>query len=146
MEPRGLIDTGALLALLDRDDKWHQACVIAFDRARLPLATSAAVLTELFHLLGDGRREQQAAWQLLRSGAISVIGIGDGDLPALETLMERYADCPMDFADASLVFLARKLRVADILTVNHNDFETYRIHGKSRFRILPARLPTARRR
>jgi len=60
--------------------------------------------------------------------------------------MERYADCPMGFADASFVLLARKLRVSDILTVDHNDFETYRIHGKSRFRILPARLPTARRR
>lgn len=145
MEPRGLIDTGALLALLDRDDKWHDACVEAFERARLPLATSAAVLTELFHLLGDGRRNQHAAWQLLRSGAITTLPVGDTDLAELQTLMDRYADRPMDFADATLVQLARKLEVVDVLTIDHDDFETYRIHGKKRFRILPARLPAKRR-
>jgi predicted nucleic acid-binding protein len=139
MEPRGLIDTGALLALLDRDDKWHDACVAAFDRARLPLATSAAVLAELFHLLGSTRSEQNAAWQLLRSGAVSVVGIDDADLPGLQALMQRYADRPMDFADATLVWLAGKLNLVDILTIDHDDFETYRVHGKRRFRILPSR-------
>ena len=146
MQARGLIDTGALLALLDRDDKWHEACVVAFERARLPLATTAAVLAELFHLLGDGKREKQAAWELLRSGAVTLVGIGDADLPSLEELMIRYADRPMDFADATLVLLARKLDLTDILTVDHNDFETYRIHGKRKFRVLPARLAPGRRR
>ena len=146
MQPRGLIDTGALLALLDRDDKWHEPCVEAFDRVRLPLATSAAVLAELFHLLGGGAGERKSAWRLLRSGAISVIGVGDADLPALQLLMDQYADRPMDFADATLVLLARTLEVVDILTVDHNDFETYRIHGKRKFRVHPARPAASRRR
>lgn len=145
MEARGLIDTGALLALLDRDDKWHDACIRAFETARLPVATSAAVLTELFHLLGDDKRDQNAAWRLLRSGAITVASIGDDDVPALQELMDRYADRPMDFADATLVLLARRLEVTDILTVDHDDFETYRITGKRHFRVLPARLPGKRR-
>jgi predicted nucleic acid-binding protein len=145
MKPQGLIDTGALIALLDRDDKWHAACVEGFGRARLPVATSAAVLAELFHLLGDGKRNQTAAWRLLRSGAITVMPITDDDLSELQALVERYADRPMDFADATLVHLARKLKVVDILTVDHNDFETYRIQGKRRFRVLPARMPGKRR-
>jgi predicted nucleic acid-binding protein len=145
MNARGLIDTGALIALLDRDDKWHSACVEGFERARLPVATSAAVLAELFHLLGDGKRNQAAAWRLLRSGAITVMPITDDDLPELQALMERYADRPMDFADASLVQLARKLKVVDILTVDHNDFETYRIQGRRGFRVLPTRMPGKRR-
>jgi predicted nucleic acid-binding protein len=140
LEPRGLIDTGALLALLDRDDKWHTACLAGFERARLPVATSAAVLAELFHLIGDGKRNVSAAWRLIRSGAITVVPIADDDLSELQMLMERYSDRPMDFADATLVHLARKLRVTDILTVDHNDFETYRIEGKRGFRILPPRL------
>jgi predicted nucleic acid-binding protein len=69
VQPRGLIDTGALLALLDRDDKWHAACAAAFDQARLPLGTTGAVLAEFFHLLGQSKRDHDAAWQLLRSGA-----------------------------------------------------------------------------
>ena len=78
MQPRGLVDTGVLLALLDRDDNWHEACVSAFERARLPLATTAAVLAELFHLLGPGARQHQVAWRLLRSGAVTVVSISPG--------------------------------------------------------------------
>ena len=60
-----LIDTGAILALLDRSDRWHEACVGTFRQLRLPLLTSEAVLTELFHLVGDARAEMEAALSLL---------------------------------------------------------------------------------
>jgi len=53
--------------------------------------------------------------------------------------MARYRDRPMDFADATLVHLAGRESLASILTVDHDDFETYRIEGRRRFRILPAR-------
>jgi hypothetical protein len=134
-----LVDTGALLALLDRDDRWHQRCAEAFATLRLPLATSAAVLAELVHLLGDDRRELTAAWGLLRSGAVTVLPIDDVDLPELEALMKRYADRPMDFADATLVHLARRERLNTVFTVDQDDFETYRIDGRKRFRIVPGR-------
>ena len=142
MQPRGLVDTGALLALLDRDDKWHAACVAAFDQVRLPLATTAAVLAELFHLLGTAKRDHDAAWQLLHSGAITVRAVEDADLPALQSLMERYRDRPMDFADATLVHLGSKLGLADIQTIDHDDFETYRMSARRKFRIQPGRART----
>jgi predicted nucleic acid-binding protein len=135
--PRGLIDTGAILALLDRRDRWHRPCAEAFPLLPLPLATSAAVLTELFHLLDD--REASAAWGFVQSGAVTVLPITDQDLPDLEALMERYEDRPMDFADATLVLLARRESLTTIFTVDHDDFETYRIEGKRRFRIVPDR-------
>ena len=139
MRPSGLIDTGAILALLDRDDRWHERCRAAFASLRLPLATSAAVLAELFHLVGDQPRELDAAWGFLRSGAVSVLPIDDPDLPALETLMRRYADHPMDFADATLVHLAHRESLATVFAIDHADFETYRIGGRRRFRVVPGR-------
>ena len=57
-----LVDTGALLAILDRQDPWHARCVNAFESLELPLLTSTAVLTELFHLVGSSRRDVAAAW------------------------------------------------------------------------------------
>jgi len=134
-----LVDTGALLVLLDRDDRWHAACADAFSSLRLPFATSSAVLTELFHLLGDDRRAVVAGWRLMRSGAITVQPVGDSDLPALEQLMSRYHDRPMDFVDATLVHLAQRLSLSTILTVDNDDFETYRIGTKKRFRVVPGR-------
>lgn len=139
MSVRGLIDTSAILALLDRDDRWHSACVEAFPLFRLPLTTSAAVLTELFHLVGESRREIDAAWSFLRSGAVTVLSIDDVDLPALDVLMKKYHDRPMDFADATLVHLARRESLYTIFTVDFDDFETYRIDSRRRFRIFPDR-------
>jgi hypothetical protein len=137
--PSGLIDTGAILALLDRDDRWHSACLAALAERRLPLLTSAAVLAELFHLVGDDPRAVAATWRFLRSGAVQVGPIADDDLPALDALMTRYADHPMDFADATLVHLAEREALTEIFTVDHDDFETYRIGGRRHFRIVPAR-------
>jgi uncharacterized protein len=135
----GLIDSGAILALLDRDDRWHRPCAEAFAALALPLATSAAVLAELFHLVGDNRRDVAAAWKFLRSGAVSVAAIADADMAELDDLMARYHDRPMDFADATLVHLANRESLTTLLTVDHNDFETYRIGRRQRFRMLPER-------
>lgn len=140
MAADALIDTGAILALLDRTDRWHRVCVNTFHKLRLPLLTSEAVLTELFHLVGDSRRETEMAWRFIRSGAIRMAAIEDSELTGAQSLMVRYADRPMDFADATLVYLARRERLSTVFTVDHADFHTYRIEGRKRFRILPEKL------
>lgn len=141
MHGNALIDTGAILAILDRGDRWHQLCADAFRQLRLPLITSEAVLTELFHLVGDSRVEMETAWKFAASGALVLAPIEGAELPSLRSLMSRYWDRPMDFADATLVHLAKRQSLSTILTVDHADFETYRIDGKRRFRVLPASRP-----
>jgi uncharacterized protein len=136
-----LIDTGAILALLDRSDRWHRTCVGAFKQLRLPLLTSEAVLTELFHLVGDQQSEMEAAWRFVRSGALILGTIEGAELAHLHDLMSRYWDRPMDFADATLVYLAKRESLHAILTVDQDDFATYRIEGKRQFRILPTDHP-----
>jgi predicted nucleic acid-binding protein len=136
---RALADTGALLAYLDRSDEWHGRCRLAFGDFHLPLVTSAAVLTELFHLVGDNESEVDAAWRFLRSGVVTVLPLVDEDLASIESLMRKYHDRPMDFADATLVHLAEREALSTVFTVDPNDFETYRIGGRKRFRILPNR-------
>src|SRR3954452_1304438 len=135
MHANELIDTGAILALLDRTDRWHRICVETFPSLRLPLITSEAVLTELFHLVGDNRREMESAWKFVRSGALELAVISDRELPAMHALMSRYWDRPMDFADATLVYLAHREALSTVFTTDHADFETYRINGQRRFRV-----------
>jgi predicted nucleic acid-binding protein len=141
MADSALIDTGAILALLDRTDVWHELCSKATREVRYPVTTSEAVLTELFHLLDSSRIETAAAWRFVRSGAISISVITGSELHHLERLMTKYKDRPMDFADATLVYLAEREELTTILTTDHSDFETYRISGKKRFRILPSTWP-----
>ena len=122
MAANALIDTGAILALLDRTDRWHKPCADAF-------------------LVGGNRRETEAAWKFLRSGAVALMAMADSELSDVHALMSRYWDRPMDFADATLVHLAKRESVATVFTVDYSDFETYRIEGKRRFRVLPMKRP-----
>ena len=105
----------------------------------LPLLTTEAVLAEVFHLTYRNLREVTGVWRLLRSGAVRMSSITPDELPGIEALMNEYADHPMDFADATLVHLAARESLSLIFTVDHDDFETYRIGGKKRFTILPGR-------
>ena len=133
----GLIDTGAILALVDRDDQWHEACVEAYNRNRLPWLTTEAVLNETFYLVRRNLRDDRAVWTLLRSGAIRMSVIPDEELLQIQVLMFQYADRPMDFADATLVHVASRERLSSILTIDHDDFETYRLPGRKKFTVLP---------
>ena len=139
MHVRALADTGALLACLDVSDLWHERCRDGFGQCRLPLSTSSAVLTELFHLVGDNRREVELTWAFIRSGAVTILPISDRDLPDIEALIRKYHDRPMDVADATLVHLAHRESFSTVFTIDHDDFETYRVGGRRRLRILPSR-------
>ena len=142
MPPSGIVDTGAILAIVARDQEWHEACLAALASVELPLLTTEAVLTEFFHLIAARNLNMNQAWRFVLSGAIAVHSIDDSDLPALHALMSQYKDRPMDFADATLVHLAARESLSLILTVDHDDFETYRIAGRKRFTILPDRRTT----
>jgi hypothetical protein len=83
----------------------------------------------------------EAAWKFLRSGAITLRAIGDSELPGLRELMARYRDRPMDFADATLVHLAKRESLATVFTVDFADFETYRMDGRRPFRVFPLNRP-----
>jgi uncharacterized protein len=136
-----LIDTGAILGLLDERDIWHPACLHAVRQLPYPLLTSEAVLTETFHLIGRSRTQMDAVWGLLRDGMVALAAISNSELANIAVLMGRYRDRPMDFADATLVHLAEREGIQAIFTVDQNDFATYRIGGKRRFHILPVERP-----
>ena len=73
------------------------------------------------------------------AGAVITLPIEDSELGDVRALMFRYWDRPMDFADATLVHLAKRESLSTVFTVDFDDFETYRIGGRQRFRVLPAR-------
>jgi predicted nucleic acid-binding protein len=136
-----LIDSGAIVAILDKTDPWHSLCQDALRQLHLPLLTSEAVLTEVFHFVGEAQSKMETAWKFVRSGALVLGKIDHDELPQIHSLMSRYWDRPMDFADATLVHLAKRESISAILTIDHADFATYRIEGKRRFKVLPLHRP-----
>ena len=139
MFPSAIVDTGAIIAIVAADEARHEACLRALASLEMPLLTTEAVLTELFHLIAARNLNLNNTWNFVLSGAIEIRNMAQSDLPALHALMSQYKDRPMDFADATLVHLAARESLSLILTVHHDDFETYRIAGRKRFTILPHR-------
>lgn len=85
-----LVDTGVILVLLDKNERWHPYCQNAFRQIRVQLLTPEAVLTEVFQLLHRSRTEMESVWTLLESGVIALAAIGHSDLPKIRGLMSRY--------------------------------------------------------
>jgi predicted nucleic acid-binding protein len=130
-----LVDSGPLIALFDRDDGHHER-VAGFLRARrLKLLTTWPVLTEVC-----ARLPGAAALDFLEyvcRGGVEVATPGDGDLAAILSISRKYADVPMDFADASLVVLAMRSRMDAIVSLDR-DFDIYRLAHKKSFKNLLA--------
>lgn len=101
--------------------------------------TTVAVLTELFYFVHQDPMRTDLIWRFFSGGVVELASIKVKDLPEINRLMRQYADRPMDFADATLVHVASREGIAEILTIDHDDFETYRFGRNRRFRINPPR-------
>jgi predicted nucleic acid-binding protein len=135
-----LTDAGPLIAILDRGENYHQACVACLAELIGPMLTTWPAFTEAMYLLGEagGWVAQAALWSLEEKGDVEIADQGAEDRERMRTLMEKYQ--PMDLADASLVALAEKRGLRDIFTLDHADFHIYRLHRRQTFRLWPRRL------
>ena len=132
-----LVDAGPLVALLDADDQYHKKCVAAVKVLREPLVTVWPPVTEAMYLLGDLPKAQEAIWEMLARGVLQLLPLDLTDIPRMRELMSKYADRPMDLADAALVRVAEREGIRKIFTLNHEDFSVYRLHGRVRPNIIP---------
>ncbi len=132
-----LLDTGPLVAFLDRSERNHQRCVDFFKTFRGRLLTTEPVLTETIYLLGPNFFNQKPALDFILMGGAELISLSPALLKRSAQLMAKYADVPMDFADASLVALAEERGITEIVTLDKKDFGVYRTAGRKGFTVLP---------
>ncbi|HEY4002717.1 MAG TPA: PIN domain-containing protein [Candidatus Xenobia bacterium] len=131
-----LIDTGPLVALLNRREARHRDCHDLFKSQSPRWITSEAVLTESLHFLPTLEYKLMAL-ELVHSGVVKMLPTGLEGLERISALMRRYADVPMDYADATLVDLADQMDVDEVFTLDRRGFHTYLVRGKKPFRLLP---------
>ncbi|MBF0259892.1 MAG: PIN domain-containing protein [Desulfamplus sp.] len=130
-----LIDSGPLIALFDASDKYHHEAVKFIKSNQYPLLTTLASITETLHLLDFNRNAQIDFIEWIHRGAVEIVNIANGDFGRIKELTKKYRDLPMDFADSCLVYLAEKLNVNTIATIDR-DFSIYRIQGKKKFKTI----------
>ena len=132
-----LLDTGALVSILDRTQAHHQKCARFFEAWERPILSTEAVLTEATHLLGRVRQGRKACVEFFLDGGAVLVPATASSLRRARDLIGDYADLPMDYADATLVVLAEEIGTDLVFTTDRRDFGVYRIRGRRRFRIVP---------
>lgn len=139
-----LLDTGPVVAYLDRSDDAHDFVTSRLDRLRCDLVTTGAVITKAMFLLQNtpGGPENVAAF-LVRSGAAIFDSFSMPALNESARLMAKYADIPMDFADATLVLAAQHFDSGEILTLDERGFRLYRFSRRKRFSLTLEDTPTS---
>ena len=137
--PAVLVDTGPLVALLDRSDPYHLTCQETLSSLDDSLVTVWPVVTEAMYMLRAYWQAQEALWEMIEIGVVEILPLGIDDVARMKELMRKYRDLPMDLADAALVRVAERERLRRIFTLDRRDFQIYRPSRIGRFAILPTR-------
>ena len=122
-----LVDTGPIVAYLHRGDAWHEATKRFFRRWRGELLTTWPVVNEAVYL-SESHKARIAIVQWLQRN-LQVVAQDTEDTAAIERYLRKYRDLGPDLADLTLLALAERRGVREIITVDAKDFEIYRVSG-----------------
>ncbi|HET6629394.1 MAG TPA: PIN domain-containing protein [Woeseiaceae bacterium] len=130
-----LLDTGAIVGLLDRSERHHARIVETVSDLAEPLITCEAVITEVCYLLRNLASAPEAVIENIQAGVFQIPLRLVDRAAAMQKLLRKYRDVPMDLADACLVDLADQAGTGRILTLD-SDFEIYRWRSRRKFELL----------
>ena len=130
-----LLDTGVIVALLDRSEKHNAQCRNVIAELQQPLVTCEAVIAESCYLLRQVSGAAEAILQNVVRGIFQVPFQLSRSVTPVQNIMRKYQDQPADFADACLIHLADELNTGEILTLDR-DFELYRWRKTRTFQLL----------
>ena len=132
-----ILDTGPLVALLNRDDRHHQWARDQWAQIAPPLLTCEAVLAEACFLVRRFPGGQATVMDLVRRGILDLSFRLLEEIEAISRLLKKYQDVPMSFADACLVRAAERFTEGVVFTLD-NDFSIYRKNGRQ---MIPTLMP-----
>lgn len=133
-----LLDTGFIVALLDRSESFHQACARTVRELEVPLITCEAVITESCYLLRNLSGAPEAVIENVAAGIFQIPFQLSQETAGVKQVLRKYRDRKIDLADACLIRLADQFGTADILTLDQ-DFAIYRWGKNKPFRMLPSK-------
>ena len=136
-----ILDTGPLVALVDRRDKDHDWAVAQWSEIAPPLLTCESVISEAAFLLGRTATGGSSVLEMLARGALSTPFRLDEHSRPVRALMRKYAEVPMSVAHACLVRMTELTPQSTVMTLDR-DFRIYRKHGRQ---VIPLLMPNRRK-
>lgn len=134
-----VLDTSGLLSAIDSAQRHHQACAAALASARGPLLLSPFVLAELDYMLATrvGEAARLALLDEVARGAYQLERFDTDDVRIARDVIRRYPGLEIGLADASIVVLAARHAVRDVLTLDVRHFSAVRQLNGRAFRLIP---------
>ena len=123
--PNVAIDSSFLYALFEPSDRAHADAKSLLAVLGANLITNLPVLTEVVYLLDYSVRAQRSVLKFAEF-TLSIDRDTAGDLSRIAQIMDKYADLPADFADASLIAMCERQHIGQIATLDR-DFDVYRL-------------------
>ncbi len=124
-----LIDAGPIIALFNKNDKYHEKIKEFLKNYEGKLTSTWPVVTEVSHMLDFNIQTQIDFLTWIKLGGVTIEDIEKEDLNRIIELSKKYSDVPMDLADASLVVLSEKMKIKQIITID-SDYYVYRTINK----------------
>lgn len=121
-----LIDAGPIIALFDKDDQYHGEVMDFMKDFEGRLISTWPVLTEVSYMLDFNKQTQLDFLDWIGAGGIELYNLEQWQLIKLREIMNRYADLPADFADASLFVIAEARDLDSIISLD-SDFQVYKL-------------------
>ena len=125
MNQKVIIDTGVLVAYLNKREELHEWAKVELNKISPPLLTCEAVIVESYFLLKNTYGVVELIFSLLRTRQITIPFSLTNEMVKIEALMKRYQNVPMSLADACLVRMSELIPGSAILTLD-SDFRIYR--------------------
>ena len=128
-----LIDAGPLISLFNAKERNHRSVKTFLREHPYRYVSTLAVFTEVSHMLDFSTDAQRDFYEWVMYKGVFISDINQNDMPRLIELTGKYADLPMDFADATLVITAEKTGIREIISLD-KDFDIYRLPGREHIR------------
>lgn len=132
-----IIDTGPLVASLDRSDPEHERCAALIRDTSEPLVVPVCVLVEVEYLLRPWPRAFAALLSDFDAGALSVLELQPRWLQRAGDLLRRYRDLPLGLVDATVVAATEMLREEKVATLDQRHFRVVRPDHVESLTLLP---------
>lgn len=139
MAPRRdvLLDTGPVVAILDRTDPWHERCLATWNEFGARCLTTEAVVTEASHLVSRGGAPASIPLEFLLAAGVPIVQLERSGHEHAGRLIRRFRDIPMDYADATLVVVADAVMLRQVFTLDRRGFRSYRRRDGKTFELFP---------
>lgn len=132
-----IIDTGPLVAFLNKSDRYHNWTVTQFAQLKPPFFTCESVISEVCFLLRHSENGSHNTFLLLERELIKILFKLESEVSTIKNLMKKYKDIPMSLTDACLVRMSEQITDSTICTLD-GDFKIYR---KEKRKVIPLIMP-----